>query len=86
MFPAIAALYCSQMATEGGSSHSVIGIDLGGTLTAKQRKGLVRSLAQAIRSELKETESIDFMFLDGSIGEQIRTSGIPIFVKPDLLG
>jgi hypothetical protein len=80
-FPAIAELYYFQMATERGGSHTVIGIDLGGTLTRTQQQGTIRSLGETVRTTLKSTESLDFMFLSGSFGNQVREKGVSFFRK-----
>jgi hypothetical protein len=80
-FPAISELYYFQMATERGGSHTVVGIDLGGTLTQTQRQGMARSLSEAVRVALKSTELLDFMFLTGSFGNQVREKGVSFFRK-----
>lgn len=80
-FPAITALYYFQIATERGGSHTVIGVEIAGSLTQQQRQGMIRSLVQAVRSELTPTGSLDFMFLDGQLGDQVRAVGAVIFRK-----
>jgi len=80
-FPAVSELFYFQMATERGGSHTVIGIDLGGTLTRTQQQGMIRSLGETVRTTLKSTESLDFMFLSGGFGNQIREKGVSFFRK-----
>jgi hypothetical protein len=78
-FPAISELYVFQMATQGGTSHTVVGINLGEDVSREQQDEIVRSLGASAQAELKGGQSLDFMFLRGAMREQIRKLGGLIF-------
>jgi SseB protein N-terminal domain/SseB protein C-terminal domain len=78
----IAALYFFQMARKDGESNTVIGIDLNTTAQDGQQPEIAHAMGEAIRGKLKPNERLDFMFLGGSFGEQIRKIGKMIFYRP----
>lgn len=77
--PEVGELYLFQMATQSGSSHTVIGIGLSVVVSAKRREEIVNSMGKSVVSELKAGQSLDFMFLSGSMGDQVRKLGRRIF-------
>jgi hypothetical protein len=80
--PAIAELYVFQMATKAGSSHTVIGIDVSGDVPRNQQDEIAHGLGTCVRSELKANQSLDFMFLNGSLRDQVRSGCALIFRRP----
>jgi SseB protein N-terminal domain/SseB protein C-terminal domain len=78
-FSAIAELYVFQMATQAGSSHTVVGINLSEDVSREQQDEIARSLGTSVQGELKGGQSLDFMFLRGAMREQIRGLGALIF-------
>jgi hypothetical protein len=78
-FPAISELYVFQMATQDGTSHTVIGINLGEDVSREQQDEIAQSLGASVQAELKGGQSLDFMFLRGAMREQIRKLGGLIF-------
>jgi hypothetical protein len=80
--PAIAELYIFQMATQAGSSHTVVGIDVSENLARGEQDEIARSMGVAIRPELKPGQSLDFLFLRGPMRDQVRALGAPIFRRP----
>lgn len=79
----IAALYFFQMARKDGESNTVIGIDLNATAVEEQQPEIAKTIGEAVRQKLKPNERLDFMFLRGSFGEQIRKIGKMIFYRPE---
>jgi hypothetical protein len=78
-FPAISELYVFQMATQGGTSHTVVGINLGEDVSREQQDEIAQSLGASVQAELKGRKSLDFMFLRGAMRVQIRKLGGLIF-------
>lgn len=78
-FPSIAELYVFQMATQAGSRHTVIGINLGEDVSRELQEEIARSLGASVQAELKGGQELDFMFLRGTMREQIRGLGGLIF-------
>ena len=78
-FPAIAELRHFQMATARGGSHLVIGIVPGRNLTPSEQQEIVRGLGEAARTQMAPDESMDFVFLKGSFGQQVRAMDTLIF-------
>jgi len=78
-FPSIAELYVFQMATQVGSNHTVIGINLSEDASRDQQDEIARSLGASVQPELKTGQSLDFIFLRGAMREQIRALGALIF-------
>ena len=81
-FPAIAELYVFQMATQAGSSHTVIGISLSEDVARNRQDEMAKSMSVSVQSELKPHQSLDFMFLRGSMLDQVRALGTLIFRRP----
>jgi len=77
--PPIAELYFFQMARSQNQSGTVIGILLSENAGEKQRDEIIQTLVTAIKPELKSGQFLDFMFLQGPFGEQIRKIGKLIF-------
>ena len=77
--PSISELYVFQMATQAGSSHTVIGINVSEDVSREQQDEIARSLGASVQAELKTGQSLDFMFLRGAMREQIRGLGALIF-------
>jgi hypothetical protein len=77
--PEINELYLFQMATQAGSSHTVIGLQLGKLISKEQEEKLARSLGDSIQSKLAGGRSLDFVILRGTIGDQVRSCGALIF-------
>jgi hypothetical protein len=69
------------MATQAGSSHTVIGINLSEN-AARDQDQIAKSLGTSVQAELKHGQSLDFMFLRGSTLDQVRAAGTLIFRKP----
>jgi hypothetical protein len=80
--PSIAELYVFQMATQAGSSHTVIGIVLSKELAQDEKDEIVKSMGASVQPELKSDQSMDFMFLRGSIRDQVKALGTLIFRRP----
>lgn len=78
-FPTISELFVFQMATQAGSSHTVIGINLSEDVARNRQDEIAKSMSMAVRPELKPDQSLDFMFLRGSMLDQVRALGILIF-------
>jgi hypothetical protein len=78
-FSSIGELYLFQMATQAGSSHTVIGINLSEDVSREQQDEIARSLGASVQAELKTGQSMDFMFLRGAMRDQIRKLGAVIF-------
>lgn len=67
------------MATKQGRSSTVIGITLRVDVPENRRQQITEELGTSFRSEMKPGEFLDFLFLSGSFGEQIRNLGGLIF-------
>jgi hypothetical protein len=78
-FAPIAELYVFQMATQAGSRHTVIGINLSEDVPRAHQDEIAGSLAASVQPEMKTGQPLDFMFLRGTMREQIRTLGAVIF-------
>jgi hypothetical protein len=78
-FSSIAELYVFQMATQTGPSHTVIGISLSGDVSRTQQEEIVWAMGASVRPKLQSDQSLDFLFLRGSMLDQIRTLGTLIF-------
>jgi hypothetical protein len=78
-FPSIGELYVFQMATQDGSRHTVVGINLSEDVSREQQEEIARSLGSSVQAELKGGQSLDFMFLRGAMRDQIRALGGLIF-------
>jgi hypothetical protein len=78
-FPSIGELYVFQMATQDGSRHTVVGINLSEDVSREQQDEIARSLGSSVQAELKGGQSLDFMFLRGAMRDQIRALGGLIF-------
>jgi len=78
----IAELYVFQMATQAGSSHTVIGMVLSEELAKNQKDEIVKSMGISVHPQLKPDESLDFLFLQGSMLDQVRALGTLIFRRP----
>jgi hypothetical protein len=81
-FPSIAELYVFQMATQTGPSHTVIGIILTGDVSRTQQEEIVWAMGAAVRPELESDQSLDFMFLRGSMRDQVKAVCALIFRRP----
>jgi hypothetical protein len=79
--PIIAELYVFQMATQAGSSHTVIG-NLSEDVARNRQDEIAKGMSVAVQPELKPDQSLDFMFLRGPILDQVRALGIEIFRRP----
>ena len=77
-FPSIGELYVFQMA-QAGASHTVIGINLSEDVSRERQDEIARSLGSSVQAELKNGQSLDFMFLRRAMREQIRKLGRLIF-------
>jgi hypothetical protein len=78
-FASIGELYVFQMATQAGSRHTVVGINLSEDVSREQQEEIARSLGASVQAELKGGQSLDFMFLRGAMRDQIRGLGGVIF-------
>ncbi len=78
-FPAIVELFVFQMATQAGSSHTVIGINLSEDIARNRQDEIAKSMSMAVQPELKHDQSLDFMFLRGPMRDQVRALGSLIF-------
>jgi type III secretion system (T3SS) SseB-like protein len=77
--PEVAELYLFQMATESGSSHTVIGIGLSTKVPKEREREIVNTMGSCVRPELEPGESLDFLFLHGPMGDQVRRLGKQVF-------
>jgi hypothetical protein len=77
--PAVAELYFFQMATKGGRSSTVVGIGLSEDVAEQQKGPIISALGKAFQAKMKSGEFLDFMFLSGSFGQQVRNVGGLIF-------
>jgi hypothetical protein len=77
----IEELYVFQIATETGGSHTVIGIVASG-LAKAQVDEIAKSMQMSVRTELKTGQSLDFMFLSGSMRDQVKAFATPLFRRP----
>jgi hypothetical protein len=80
-FPSIAELYVFQMATQAGSSHTVVGINLSHDVARDQQDEIAKSMSMSVQPEIKPGQPLDFMFLRGSTLDQVRGAGTLIFRK-----
>lgn len=83
--PEVEELYVFQMAVPHGqvwSSHTVIGIQLGGAATQDQKNEIVRRLGDGIQPKLDTGESLDFVVLSGHLAEKVREAGLLLFRRP----
>jgi hypothetical protein len=78
-FPEICELYLFQMARQSGTSHTVIGIGLSADVSGERTEEIVGSMGKSIQPELKPGQSLDFVFLRGSMRDQVRKLGKQIF-------
>ena len=79
--PEIDKLYLFQMATQAGSSHTVVGIQLNRTFSREQEDEIARRLADNVQARLEKGRSLDFLILRGSIRDQVRVAGVVIFYR-----
>jgi len=77
--PEIAELYIFQMTIQAGLSSAVVGINLGSAASKGRQDEIANIMGRAVRAELKTGESLDFMFLNGSLREQVRNIGKAIY-------
>jgi hypothetical protein len=77
--PEVAELYLFQMATQSGSSHTVIGIGLSSNVAQERQEEIARSMGTSIQLELQSGQSLDFVFLRGSLADQVRKLGKQLF-------
>lgn len=78
-YPEVRGLYVFQMARQVGGSHTVIGIDVGGPVARDRQNDIAGDLTNAIRSELRSGQTLAFMFLSGTMREQIVQLGGEIY-------
>ena len=71
-FPLVAELYVFQMATQAGSSHTVIGVNPSEDVPRDQQEEIVRNMWTSVRPELKPDQSLDFLFLRGPMRDQVK--------------
>jgi len=81
-FPEIGELYLFQMATQCGSSHTVIGIETNTAVSRGRGDEIVGTLGKSVQPGLKAGQSLDFMFLRGSMAGQVRKLGKRILRRP----
>jgi hypothetical protein len=81
-FASVAELYVFQMATESGSSNTVIGISLGEEVSRTREEEIVGAMSVSVRPKLGSNQTLDFLFLRGPMRDQIRALGTLIFRKP----
>jgi SseB protein N-terminal domain/SseB protein C-terminal domain len=77
--PVITELWLFQMASPEGNSHTAVGIQIDGVIPREHEGELVAKLIESIRPILKEGQSLDFLFLRGKFGQEVRARGAPIF-------
>lgn len=73
--PEIKELYLFQMSAAEGDSHTVIGIDCSRRPEEPRVKKILETLAAAVYPLLTGRNYMDFMVLDGSLGDAVRQCG-----------
>jgi hypothetical protein len=76
--PEIKELYLFQMSEAEGESHTVVGIDWDRRPEEPRVKKILDSLARAVHPLLTGSNYLDFMMVEGSLGEAIRKCGKPL--------
>ena len=77
--PEIHQLFLFQMATQSGSSHTIIGINLDARVPREREAEIAAHLGKSAQGKLGPKESLDFAFPQGSMAEQVRALGREIF-------
>jgi hypothetical protein len=81
--PEVKELYLFQLAAQAGgewSSHTVIGVNLGGTVSEDQKKQIVQTLGRSVQWKLGRGESLDFTVISNN-SEQVTKSAILVFQR-----
>jgi hypothetical protein len=78
-FSEVAVLYFFQMARAQRPSTTVIGIGLSSDASRRRKQEIANALGSSVQSELKGDQFLDFMFLEGPFGDNIRKIGGLIF-------
>lgn len=73
--PEIKELYLFQMSAAEGDSHTVVGIDWERRPEEPRVKRILEALASEVHPLLTGGNCLDFMVLEGSLGEAIRKCG-----------
>jgi len=76
-------LYLFQLAAQANgawSSHTVIGVNLFGTVSEGQWKQIVQELGHGVQGKLGSGESLDFMMLSNNL-EQVRKNAVLVFQR-----
>jgi hypothetical protein len=73
--PEIKELYLFQMSAAEGESHTVVGIDWDYHPEEPRVRKILDALARAVHPLLTGGNYLDFMVVDGSLGEAIRKCG-----------
>jgi len=79
---AITELWLFQMASAEGGSHTAVGIQTDKIIPREHQGELVAMLTEAIRPILKSGQSLDFLFLRGKLGQDVKALGASIFRRP----
>lgn len=79
--PEIGELYLFQMATQVGSTHTVIGIELNKTVPRALEDEIARTLGAYIQAKLESGQSLDFLILRGFMRDQVKATGILLFQR-----
>lgn len=80
--PVITELWLFQMANPEGGSHTAVGIQIDKIIPRDREGELVAKLIEAIRPILKQGQSLDFLFLRGKLGQDVKALGASIFRRP----
>ncbi len=80
--PVITELWLFQMASPEAGNHTAVGIQIDKIIPREHEGELVAKLAEAIRPILKKDQSLDFLFLRGKLGQDVKALGASIFRRP----
>jgi hypothetical protein len=81
--PEVKELYLFQLAAQADgawSSHTVIGVNLAGTVSEDQKKQVVQGLGRSVQGKLGRGESLDFTMISDD-SEQVTKSAILVFQR-----
>ena len=77
--PEVSELFLFQIATQAGINHTLVGISLNAVVSPVRGDEIVDRMGTSIQRELGPGQSLDFIFLRGSMADQVRKLGNQIF-------
>jgi hypothetical protein len=74
----IKQLYVVELTFEGEEPHNVIGVELYDAVTNDRWQAITKSLAERVSKLLESGSFLEFVRVEGALGEAIQRKGKPL--------